>query len=351
MNETTWHFFALSKEKGMDINMKIKKAFLVLMTGITIITTTYIPNIYVLADALTAEEVIHSYYDDVNNKNIDNAYEVVYSVELKIGEEQIPFEILLSSKECTDGTIKIGSQEIPINSQLAKTVGYAHGEAKAYDFTGDGKEEIVLVISGGASGAVQAVQVFGNIDGKWDEIDIPSDIYSDAPEFVKKQLKELDIKMDDSIVYYRSVSFKKEKILIDYHIFSDSGTTAIGTIQKELIYSSDKKRFVLGDTLVTPATNNCLVTASASKRAITIKCISSVKKSSIKGMQVKVATKKSMKNATTYKLDKKEAQKMSYKFTVKSGKVVENKTYYFRVRLKAGNKWTKWSNTKKAKIV
>lgn len=286
-----------------------------------------------------------------SNENIDNVYEVVYSVGLNIGEEQIPFEILLGSNECTDGEIKIGSQEIPINSELAKTVGYAHGEAKAYDLTGDGKEEIVLVISGGASGAVQAVQVFGNIDGKWDEIDIPSDIYSDAPKFVKKQLKELDIKMDDSIVYYRSVSLIKEKILIDYRLFADSGTTAIGTIQKELMYSSDKKRFVLGDTLVTSATNNCLVTASASKKAITIKCISSVKKSSIKGMQVKVATKKSMKNATTYKLDKKEAQKMSYQFTVKSGKIAKNKTYYFKVRLKVGNKWTKWSNIKMSKTV
>lgn len=133
------------------------------------------------------------------------------------------------------------------------------------------------MISGGASGTVQAVQVFGNIDGKWDEIDIPSNIYSDAPKFVKRQLKELDIKMDNSIVYYPSVSFKKEKILINYCLFADSGTTAIGTIQKELIYSSDKKRFVLGDTLVIPATNNCFVTAAASKKAITIQWISSVK--------------------------------------------------------------------------
>lgn len=162
------------------------------------------------------------------------------------------------------------------------------------------------MISGGASGTVQ---VFGNIDGKWDEIDIPSNIYSDAPKFVKRQLKELDIKMDNSIVYYRSVSFKKEKILINYCLFADSGTTAIGTIQKELIYSSDKKRFVLGDTLVIPATNNCFVTAAASKKAITIQWISSVKKFSIKGMQVKVATKKNMKDATTYWFGTKDAPK------------------------------------------
>ncbi len=41
------------------------------MTGIIIITMTYVPNIHVLADALTAEEVIQSYYDDVNTKNVE----------------------------------------------------------------------------------------------------------------------------------------------------------------------------------------------------------------------------------------------------------------------------------------
>lgn len=290
-------------------------------------------------------------YASNSNENDGNTYETVYSVELEIGEKKVPLEILLSSKECTDGAIKIGSQKIPINPELAKTVGYAHGEAKAYDFTGDGKDEIVLVISGGASGVIQAVQVFGNIDGKWDEINIPSDIYSDAPEFVKKKLKELDIKVEESIVYYRSVSFKKKKILIDYHLFADSGTTAIGIIQKELFYSSNKKRFVLGDDLVIPAANNCLVTAVAGKKAITIKWISSVKKSSIKGMQVQVAARKNMKDAATYKLGKKDAQKMSYKFTVKSGKIAANKIYYFKVKLKEGNKWTNWSNIKMSKTV
>lgn len=58
-----------------------------------------------------------------------------------------------------------------------------------------------------------------------------------------------------------------------------------------------------------------------------------------------------MKDATTYWFGKKDAQKMSYKFMEKSGKISENKTYYFKVRLKVGNKWTKWSNIKMSKTV
>lgn len=41
------------------------------MTGIIIITMIYVPNIHVSADSLTDEEVIQSYYDNVNTKNIE----------------------------------------------------------------------------------------------------------------------------------------------------------------------------------------------------------------------------------------------------------------------------------------
>lgn len=281
----------------------------------------------------------------------DKTYGEVYSDILKIGEKTVSFKILLNPEVYTDGIIQIDNQEIPINPELAETVGYAHGKATTYDFTNDGNEEIALVISGGASGAVQAVQVFANNDGKWNEINIPSNIYSNIPMFFKKQLKKLDIKIDDSIVYYRSFSFEKGNILITYHLFANSGTTPIVNIQKELFYSSDKKSFVLGDTWVIPASkNHCIITAVVNKRAITVKWIAGVEKYFIKGVQIKAATKKNMKGAKTYEFDKKMAQKMSYKFTVKSGKITENTNYYFKVRLKVGKKWTKWSNVKSSKI-
>ncbi len=85
------------------------------------------------------------------------------------------------------GIIQIDNQKIIINKELAEMVGYAHSQANVSDLTGDGKEEIILVISGGASGAVQAVQVFEEIDGMWKEIVIPSDVYSDMPRFLKKK--------------------------------------------------------------------------------------------------------------------------------------------------------------------
>ena len=284
-------------------------------------------------------------------KNNDKSYDVVYSETLKIGKKNVLVKIVLNNKDCTDGMIQIDNQDIAINSELAKTVGYAHVETKVYDFTGNGKEEIALVISGGASGAFQAVQVFGNTDGKWNELKIPSGIYSNLPKFVKQQQEELGIKIEDSANYYRTVSFEGEKIFISYQILSETGMKVVGEVQKELSYCADKNQFVLGDTLVIPAqSKNCTIKVLANKKAIKVKWNSGMKKSSIKGVQIKVATNKNMKDVKTYKFSKEKAQKMLCFFTVKSGEISKNKTYYFKVRLKAGNNWTKWSNIEGAKI-
>lgn len=288
----------------------------------------------------------HRTTGESNNKT----YETVYSDVLEISENKVPLEIIINSKDCTDGVIKVDNQEIPINTKLARTIGYAHATTKIYDFTGDGKKEVALVISGGASGAVQAIQVFGNIDGKWNEINIPTDIYRNIPKFMKKQQKRLGIKINNSTRYYRTVSLKQKKILISYKILSHTDSKIIGEIRKELFYSFNKKQFVLGDTLVIPAENRCIIKASANNKAINIKWISGKKKSLIKNVQIRVATSKKMKNAKTYTFDKKRAQNMTYKFTVKSGKIIKHKTYYFNVRLKIGKNWTKWSNTEKSKI-
>lgn len=91
------------------------------------------------------------------------------------------------------------------------------------------------------------------------------------------------------------------------------------------------------------------VKASATTKAIDVKW-SGVKKSKIKEAQIKVSTSKNMKGAKTYKLSKKKAQKMSYKFTVKSKKIAKRTTYYFQVRVKTGKKWSKWSNKVSSKV-
>lgn len=88
---------------------------------------------------------------------------------------------------------------------------------------------------------------------------------------------------------------------------------------------------------------------SASKTDIKVKW-SGIKKSKIKGAQIKYATSNSLKGAKTIKLNKTKAKKMSYSFTTASKKIVKGSTYYFKVRVKVGKKWTKWSSVKSAKL-
>lgn len=314
----------------------IHKKLLISVLVFVIVTLVHVPMVH--ATTVTQK-------DESNN-----GYETVYSGMLDVEAKVVSVKLLLNPNDCKDGMVQIDGQSIIINSKLAETVGYGHANAQAYDFTGDGKEEISLIISGGASGSFQAVQVFGNKDGKWTEISIPSEVYNQLPEFMKQQQKKMGIKKSASMNYYRTVSVRKNKILFTYQIFSESSSNIVGTIYKELVYSSDKNEFVLGDTQVIVNNAKCSVRTSANKKAITIKWSTKAKKSSIKGVQIKIATKKGMKGAKTYKFGKKTARKMLYKFTVKSGKILNDKTYYIKVRLKLGNKWTKWSGVIESKV-
>lgn len=91
------------------------------------------------------------------------------------------------------------------------------------------------------------------------------------------------------------------------------------------------------------------VILSSNKTSITIKW-KGIKKSKIKSAQIKISDNQKMKNGKTINLNKKLARKMSYKLTTKSGAVKAGTTYYVRIRLKTGKKWSKWSGRKSVKI-
>ena len=56
---------------------------------------------------------------------------------------------------------------------------------------------------------------------------------------------------------YRTISLDEGKFLVDYWLFrdTDSETVDAGRIQKELLYSSDQKKFAAGNTRYLPAKN------------------------------------------------------------------------------------------------
>lgn len=186
--------------------------------------------------------------ETVLEKEKNGEYESVYSTQLKVADGQVEIEVFLNPKNCRDGIIQIDNEKIPVNSKLAETIGYAHVEAKVRDLTGDKKEEIVLIISGGSSGSIQAVQVFENTERGWKEIRLPANLYSDVPKFLRNQLKKMGIKMDEVQYYYRTVSLKKEKLIFNYIIYKTGEQKPIVTIRRKVLYSPSKEKFIGSDT-------------------------------------------------------------------------------------------------------
>ncbi len=190
-----------------------------------------------------------------NEQKEQNDYEEIYTAKLDIEGNTIPLEVWTDKNMSTNGIIKIDGQEIAIPSESESIMlGYAHAETKVCDFTGDGK-------AGGASGSVCAVQVFSNENDNWFEMDIPSEIYDNdgnSPKFVQEKLDELN-ETTSFAVYnqYRGISIENEKIVVSYPLWADTdhGALEMGTVQKEIIYSPEEEKFVLGDGLFLPETN------------------------------------------------------------------------------------------------
>lgn len=208
-------------------------------------------------------EKIFENEDSANTEQFDrydleleyNAYEKDYSAELEIGNKKMPIEIWCSNVGYR--VIKIGEQEIPY-AHRELPLGGTGLETMASDVTGDGNEEIVFLES---SGEVEYILIFGSEDGQWEELEMPSEVYDDTEDslFLEKQLEELHLELEDSVyVKGRNIDLSEENILIQYFLWSDtnSGAVDMGLIQKELLYASDEKRFILGDALYLPAENN-----------------------------------------------------------------------------------------------
>lgn len=180
-----------------------------------------------------------------------NAYEKYYETKVLTDEKQIPLELWISNVGYK--VAKIDGQEIPFNRERNVYLNDANITTTAMDFTGDGKDEIAIVSAGWS----EYIVVFGSLDGAWQEIEIPYEVYdcdlSALMEFdpvLEETLEGLDVEMDvrkDPIAF----SFEEEKIIAKNGIYTatDSTFVDLGTIRKELIYSDEEKKFVIAETV------------------------------------------------------------------------------------------------------
>ena len=231
----------------------------------------YVPSVHAAADIQTGKEVIQSYFDNVNTKDVENILEKLD------GEYGKNAQHIYTNKENIDNYVGVFNIK---KSEVLSIVEASSSERLALDVT--------------------------------------------------------DYKGEKITVY---------KVSVDITKYLDEG---------EYIEGNNKLYFVLN-------TNNKIIGCQTLDDMLDMNNVSAID-NGISLLSYDTPVKKPSSNPSTikvyrtatgkiqrYMFGKTTARKMSYKFTVKSGKISKNKTYYVKVRLKVGNKWTKWSDVKNAK--
>jgi len=115
---------------------------------------------------------------------LDHAYEVYYNGELELSGSVISLRIYC--KDRFNVVFKVGDEYVRIDPEIASVfsdIGYAHPEFILFDVTGDGEDEIIVVLHGGASGARCAMHIFTNSNDFFSEIKIPYECFVSSSDF------------------------------------------------------------------------------------------------------------------------------------------------------------------------
>ena len=198
------------------------------------------------ANAIKSESADESMTSQAGESS-DVAYETVYDEAIVTNDCEIECKVLINTENMTDTKIVIDDQNITISKETVlaySDVGYVHCETFSEDLTGDGIQELILILHGGASGAVDAVHVFTLSYDSWKEIPISLD-YLNNEAILKEHSNRLDKVVDD--VTYRKIEVKSNCIIIHYILYSETDEDSIGSIDQVMKYEDASQTFVMGD--------------------------------------------------------------------------------------------------------
>jgi hypothetical protein len=150
--------------------------------------------------------------------------------------------------------------------RISTDAGYSMTKIKTLDCTGDGKDEIVMILQGGASGAVNEIQVLTQKDDAWMEIPLPEELWEmDFVTFDKKDEKvSVTVKAtntkkvlsfdsaqdgeDEFGIQYRLCKIKKNEIVIIYKVYRGELNNLIGKIEQKISFDKELNKFSYGET-------------------------------------------------------------------------------------------------------
>lgn len=215
-------------------------------------------------DAIKAKESQKA-DEAVIGSNKTNSYEKIFEKSVSVDNKKKNILITQNVKDVKDTILKIENEKVALK-RVSVDIGYTHCRVKAADVTGDGKEEIILFLRGGASGAVQDIQIFSKENNVWEEIETPDALWKD--DFVTFKINKKDevimVKATDTKLKIelgddhgklllrglRDCAVKNGKIVITDDISCDNVGDVIGEVKQELRYSKAKKKFIFGNTAI-----------------------------------------------------------------------------------------------------
>lgn len=200
-----------------------------------------------------------------NTEKPKEEYETLYKKKIEINNKRKSVSIQQNSHNVSDVVMKIGNQDVKLK-RVSIDTGYAHAKAKALDCTDDGKEELVLLLRGGASGALMDIQIFEE-EKEWKELSTPPELWEDdfvtlnqEGNYLSVEVKATDskkkIKMkskndfDKYIVGYRTCKMTEKGMEISYELWLDGNPDPIGQVKQSVTYNKDTDTFEYAKTLI-----------------------------------------------------------------------------------------------------
>ncbi len=132
----------------------------------------------------------------------EGKYEIFVDEKIRIDGKQEKFQILVNPEDTRDAKMRVGEAPVKLE-RVSVDAGYSpRVEIEVQDCTGDGKDDIVLVMGY----RVYEIQVLTREDGKWKEVPFPEKVWGDDDLYFKRQGKKMRVGV---------TSTKEEKVIAD----------------------------------------------------------------------------------------------------------------------------------------
>ncbi len=195
-------------------------------------------------------------------------YEAVLKQDVTVNGSKKVLEIVQNEKDVSDVVITVDGEEAEL-SRVSIGAGYVHAEGKAADVTGDGEEEIILLLGGGASGLPLEMQVLEQTDQGWKEIVFPDALWESDNRIVAldKHKNSLDIRVDatnssktlkltkkqrgaDAEIKYQICKLEGNQLFVQYDVYLEGNPEPAAAVLQEVVYDEKSGQFQYGKTKI-----------------------------------------------------------------------------------------------------